>query len=172
MFIGKTDVEAEAPILFPPDAKSLLTGKDPDAGKDWRQKEKGSTEGKMVGWHHQLNGHEFEQTPGDREREAWCAIVHGVAKSQTHLRDWTMNKFCVSLMENTAGGARGKEPICQCRRHKRQGFSLWTGKIPWSAFGNTLQHLAWRIPRLVHYSWLLEETEATEPLENTGKILH
>ena len=56
---------ADAPILWPPDAKSWLTGKDPDAGKDWRQKEKGTAEDEMVRQHHQLNGHEFEQTPGD-----------------------------------------------------------------------------------------------------------
>ena len=67
MFIGRTDAEAEAPILWPPDAKSQLTGKDPDAGKDWRQEEKGMTEDEMVGWHHRLNGHEFEQTLEDSE---------------------------------------------------------------------------------------------------------
>ena len=60
IFIGKTDAEAEAPILWPPDAKNWLIGKDPDTGKDWRQEEKGMTEDEMVGWHHQLNGHEFE----------------------------------------------------------------------------------------------------------------
>ena len=60
VFIGRTDVEAEAPILWPPDAKSWLIGKDPDVGKDWGQEEKGTTEDEMVGWHHQLNGHEFE----------------------------------------------------------------------------------------------------------------
>ena len=59
MFIGRTDVEAETPILWPPDAKSRLIGKDPDAGKDRRQEEKGMTEDEMVGWHHQLNGYEF-----------------------------------------------------------------------------------------------------------------
>ena len=67
VFIGKTDAEAEAPILWPPNAKSQLTRKDPDAGKDWRQEEKEMTEDEMVGWHHQLNGHEFEQAPGDGE---------------------------------------------------------------------------------------------------------
>ena len=60
VFIGRTDVEAEAPILWPPDAKSWLIGKDPDAGKDWGPEEKGMAEDEMVGWHHQLNGHEFE----------------------------------------------------------------------------------------------------------------
>ena len=60
VFIGRTDVEAEAPILRPPDAKNQLIWKDPDAGKDWGQEEKGTTEDEMVGWHHWLNGHEFE----------------------------------------------------------------------------------------------------------------
>ena len=59
VFIGRTDAKAETPILWPPDAKSWLIGKDPDAGKDWRQEEKGTTEDGMVGWHHQLNGQEF-----------------------------------------------------------------------------------------------------------------
>ena len=65
--IGRTDAEAEAPILWPSDSNSQLTGKDPDAGKDWRQKEKGVAEDETVGWHHWLNGHEFEQTLGDGE---------------------------------------------------------------------------------------------------------
>ena len=60
VFIGRTDVEAETPIFWPPDVKSWLTGKDPDAGKDWRQEEKGMTEDEMVGWHHRRDGHEFE----------------------------------------------------------------------------------------------------------------
>ena len=64
IFIGRTDAEAETPILWPPDVKNWLVRKDPDAGKDWRQKEKGTAEDEMVGWHHQLNGYEFEQAPG------------------------------------------------------------------------------------------------------------
>ena len=63
LFIGRTDVEAETPILWPPDAKNCLTGKDADAGRDWGQEEKGTTEDEMVGWHHQLTGHEFEWIP-------------------------------------------------------------------------------------------------------------
>ena len=65
IFIGRTDAEAEAPILWLPDVKSQLIGKDPDDGEDWGQEEKGTTEDEMAGWHHWLNEHEFEQTPGD-----------------------------------------------------------------------------------------------------------
>ena len=60
IYIGRTDAEAETPILWPSDVKNWLIGKDPDAGKDWKHEEKGTTEDEMVGWHHQLNGHEFE----------------------------------------------------------------------------------------------------------------
>ena len=73
IFIGRTDAEAVAPVLWPPDAKSQLTGKDPNAGKDWRQEEKGVKEDKMIGWHDQLNGHEFEQTLGDSEGQGSLA---------------------------------------------------------------------------------------------------
>ena len=65
IFIGRTDAEAEAPILWPPDVKSQLIGKNPDAGKYWKQEEKGMTEDQIIGWHHWLNEREFEQTPGD-----------------------------------------------------------------------------------------------------------
>ena len=68
IFIGKTDPEAKTPILWPPDTKSQFTGKDPGAGKDWGQEEKGTTGDEMVGWHHWLNGDEFEQTPGENDR--------------------------------------------------------------------------------------------------------
>ena len=67
IFIGRTDAEAEAPILWPPDAKSRLTGKDPEAGKGWGQEEKEVTGDEMAGWQHWLNGHEFQQTPADSE---------------------------------------------------------------------------------------------------------
>ena len=95
IFIRRTDAEAEVPILWPLDGKGRLIGKDPDAEKDWGQ-EKGMTEDETVGWHHWLNGHEFEQAPGIvKDREAWRATVHGVTKSWTQLSDWTnKSAFC------------------------------------------------------------------------------
>ena len=88
IFIGRIDAEAESPILWPPDVKSQLFGKDPDAGTDWGQEEKRVTEDELFGWHHWLNGHKFEQTPG--ESEGWgglaCCSLWGrqdlVAKQQ------------------------------------------------------------------------------------------
>ena len=89
VFIGRTDAEAEAPILWPPHAKSWLIGKDSDAGRDWGQEEKETTEGEMAGWHHRLDAHEFGWTPGVGDgQEAWRAAIHGVAKSRTWLSDW------------------------------------------------------------------------------------
>ena len=88
IFIGRTD--AEAPILWPPDTKSWLIGKDPDAGKDWRQEAKGTTEDEMVGWYHQLDGHEFVQALGDGEGQGslvCCSLWSH--KELTWLKDWT-----------------------------------------------------------------------------------
>ena len=85
IFIGRTDAEAETPILWPPDAKNWLIGKDPDAGKDWRQEEKGRTEDKMVRWHHWLDGHEFGWTPGvgDGQGSLACCSPWGHKESDT-----------------------------------------------------------------------------------------
>ena len=98
VFTGRTDVEAETPILWPPDVKSWLIGEDPEAGKDWGQEKKGTTEDLMVGWHHWLNGHEFGWL---RElvldREAWCSVVQGVTKSRTQLSNWTELMLAFSL---------------------------------------------------------------------------
>ena len=84
VFIGRTDAEAETPILWPPRAKSCLTGKDPDAGKDWGQEEE-TTEDVMVGWHHQLNGHGFGWTPGvgDGQEGLACCDSWGRKESDT-----------------------------------------------------------------------------------------
>ena len=91
IFIGRTVAEAEAPTLWPPDAKSWLTGKDPDGRKDWRPKEKGTAENEMVRWHHRLNGHEYEQSPGNsgRQRSLVCYSPWGSKESDTTL--WLNN---------------------------------------------------------------------------------
>ena len=91
IFIGRTDVEAETPILWPPDVKNWLIGKDPDTGKDWRQ-EKGPTEDEMVGWHHQLDGYEFEQAlgVGDEQGSLLCCSPWGHKESDmTKWLNWT-----------------------------------------------------------------------------------
>ena len=87
IFIGRTDAEAEAPILRLPDAKNWLIGKDPDAGKDWRWEEKGTTEDEMVGWHHWLNGHGFEQALGVGDGQGVLQSMG--SQSQTRLSNWT-----------------------------------------------------------------------------------
>ena len=83
IFIGRTDAEDEPPILWPSDVKNWLICKDPDAGKDWRQEEKGTTEDEVVGWHHQLNGHESEQAPGvgDGQGSLSCCSPWGCKES-------------------------------------------------------------------------------------------
>ena len=89
IIFGKTDAKAETPNLWLPNAKRWLIWKDPDAGKDWRQEEKGMTEDEMVVWQHWLSGHEFEQAPGFGDDQEACA-VHGVAKSDTtEWLNWT-----------------------------------------------------------------------------------
>ena len=92
MFIGRTDVEAETPIFWLPDPKSWLIWKDPDVGKHWRQEEKGTTEDEMVGWHHWLNEHEFEQAPGagDAQGGLVCCSPWGHTESDmTERLPWT-----------------------------------------------------------------------------------
>ena len=88
MFIGRTDVEAETPILWPPDAKSWRLWKDPDAGKDWGQEEKGMTENEMVGWHHWHNGHEFESTPGVGDGQGGLACCSSWGRKEPGMTEW------------------------------------------------------------------------------------
>ena len=123
MFIGRTDVETETPILWPPDAKSWLIGKDPDAGKDWRR-EKGMTEDEMVGWHHRRDGHEFELTLGvvDGQGSLVCCSPWGSRESDmTEQLNWTELAF---LERDGAllwalvppGGREGKMQAVESRR--------------------------------------------------------
>ena len=92
IFIGRTDAEAETPILWPPHVKSWLIWKDPDAGKDWGQEEKGTTEDEMVGWHHWLDGHEFESTPGVGDGQGGLACCDSWGRKELEMTErlnWT-----------------------------------------------------------------------------------
>ena len=87
IFIGRTDAEVETPILRPPDAKKF-TGKDPDVGKDWRQEEKGMTENEMVGWHHRLDGHEFEWIPGVGDGQGGLVCYSPWGRKEWDTTEW------------------------------------------------------------------------------------
>ena len=100
IFTGRIDAEAKAPILWPPDAKNLLIRKDTDAGKDWRQEEKGTTEDEMVGWHHRLDGHGFEQAlgVGDGQGGLVCCSPCGLKKSDMTVTELKWYSFSLSVI--------------------------------------------------------------------------
>ena len=128
IFIGRTDAEAEAPILWPPDVTNWLNGKDSDAGKDWRQEEKWTTEEEMVGWHHRLDGHEFEQAPGvgDGQGSLACCSPRGCKEPDTtewlNWTDWTNKRWylqCRKLWGQTDQGSSpssGNSKLCDFRK--------------------------------------------------------
>ena len=91
IFIERTDAEAETPMLWPPDVKSWLTGKDPDAGKDWGQEGKEATKDEMVGWHHWLNGHESKQTLGNSEGQGSLACYSPWGHKESNTTEWLNN---------------------------------------------------------------------------------
>ena len=112
VFIGMTDAKAETPILWPPHVKIWLIGKDPDAGRDWGQEEKGTTENEMAGWHHRLDGHEFEQILGvcDGQGGLACCDSWGRKESDTTERlNWT--NYISSTSDYQALDPRGWEPL-------------------------------------------------------------
>ena len=121
IFIWRTDAEAETPILQPPDGKNWLIGKDPDTGKDWRWKKKGMTEDDMVGWHHQLNGHEFKQVPGvgDGQGGLACCSPWGHWGSDTTER----LHFHVSL--SFIGEGNGSPLQCSYLENPEDGGAWW-----------------------------------------------
>ena len=111
IFIARTDAEAETPIFWPPDAKNWLIGKDPDAGKDWRWEEKGTTEDEMVGWHHQLHGHEFEQPLGVGDGQRSLVYWSPWDRRVGHNWDWTeMVVKTVDLKQMDIPFSRGSSP--------------------------------------------------------------
>ena len=98
IFIGRTEAEAETPILWPPEAKSWLIRKDPNDGKDWRQKEKGTTKDEMIGWPYFLNGHEFEKAPGDGEGQRRLACCSPWGHKELEMTEWLNNNKPLHLM--------------------------------------------------------------------------
>ena len=150
IFIGRTDAEVEAPILWPPDAKNWLIGKDPDAGKDWRQEEKGTTGDKMVGWHHHLNKYGFEQTLGDGEGQGSLACCSPWSHKESDTTEKLNNNTLVSSQRQKMkmrflGGWDGKESACNTRdliwslgqedfleRETATYSSILAWRIPWT----------------------------------------
>ena len=121
ILIGRTDAKTEAPVLCPPDAKSWLIGKDPDAGKEWRREEKGMTEDEMVGWHHRLNRHEFEQTQGDGEGQGSLGFFSPWGP-ESDMTEWLnnnnnmyiLNKKLPETVRDYSQVTNTWSPICWC----------------------------------------------------------
>ena len=123
IFIGRTDAEAEAPILWPPDVKSRLIGKDPDAGKDWGQEKKGTTEDEIVGWHYWLDGHEFKQSQGASEGQgslAWCSPWSGKESDTTEQQQKYMDMYLGLCIRNN--GMKCFKSLNSC---------LWVLRLRW-----------------------------------------
>ena len=148
IFIGRTDAEAETPILWPPDMKSRLIGEDPDTGKDWRQEEKGTTEDEMVGWHHWLDAHEFEQVLGVGDGQgslAWCSLWGHKESDTAEQLNWTNDdhmawiilKSCHWINSQIERGRRKKqhsksistEMISNFENVKNGTQNVWVNKI-------------------------------------------
>ena len=122
VFIGRTDVEAETPILWPPDAKSWLIWKDPDAGKDWGQEKKGTTEDEMAGWHHRLNGLRFGWTPGVGDRQGGlvcCGLWDRKESDTTEQLNWT---------ELPVASVQISKQWIQSKRTGKSKLDLWSEK--------------------------------------------
>ena len=142
VFIGRTDAEAETPVLWPPDAKSWLIWKDPDAGKDWGQEEKVMTGDEMVGWHHQLNGHGFGWTRGvgDGQGGLACCSSWGRKESNTTEMNWTMRKTRVRSL--------GCEDPLEKEMAIHSSTLAW--EIPWTEEHGRLQSMG---SQRVRHDW-------------------
>ena len=143
IFIGRTDVEAEAPILWPPDVKSWFNGKDPDAGKDWRQEEKGMTKDETVGWHHRLDGHDCEQAlgVGDCQGGLACCSPWGRKDSDmTEQLNWTDSWFPLLYSRNQ------HNIVKQWYSNKKKNFFLKHSEIPTHSHYECLQFKRLALP--------------------------
>ena len=149
VFFGRTDVEAETPILWPPHAKSWLIGKDPDGGRDWGQEEKGTTEDEMAGWHYQLDGHEFEWTPGvgDGQGGLACCDSWGRKESErTEQLNWT--ECCLNPIKTFFILESFLEDLCICLFPNQNWASLVAQTVNNLAIMQEIQvrSLGWQDP--------------------------
>ena len=130
IFFGRTDAKAETPILWSPDAKNWLTGKDPDAGKDWRQEEKGMTEDEMVGWHHWLKGHESEQALGDGDGQGSLACCSPWSHKESDMIEQlnNNNKYYLKLHNLIRLNICGKQ-IMEGRKREALFFKSSTSSL-------------------------------------------
>ena len=131
VFLGRTDTEVEPLILWPPDEKNWPIGKDPDGGRDWRQEKKGTTEDEMVRWHHWLNGHEFEWTPGvgDGQGGLGCCSPWGHKESDTTERlNWTHN-VKLSILPNFVYNSVALSIFTFLCNHHCPSQNLYLGKL-------------------------------------------
>ena len=138
IFIGRTNAKAETLILWPPDAKNWLTGKDPDAGKDWRQEEKGTTEDEMVVWHHWFDGHEFEQAPGvgDGQGSLACCSLWGLKElDTTEWMNWLFECLGASQVVLVV-----KNPPANARIIRDSGLTPGLGRSPGGRHDSPLQY--------------------------------
>ena len=156
IFIGRTDAEAHTLILWPPDAKNWPTRKDSDAGENWRQEEKGTTEDEMVGWHHRLNGHEFEQAPGVGDGQgglACCSPWGGKEPDTIKWLNWTRCQPCAKAFH-----------ICYFTKPSQQ-------------LSNKIHHLCLRVYMCTGwhqlkylFAWKKKCWEHTHPVINSGLL--
>ena len=166
MFIGRTDVEAETPILWSPDAKSWLIGKDPDAGRDWGQEEKGMTEDEMAGWHHRLDAHEFGWTPGVGNGQgglAWCDSWGRRESDTTEQLNWTeLRGGSTSVLVGTSTAVAKCTTCCQGARftaQRRKASGNWERSGQYQTLGHRTQRrkircwkIRWRVDKPQQFS--------------------
>ena len=129
---GRTDADAEveSPILWPLDVKHQLIGKDPDAGKDWGQEEKGTTEDELVGWHHRLNGHESEQTPGHGEGQESLACCSPWGRKELDTTEWP-NDWTTTAHKHTFTDTKTKEKSRRNNQANKNPYLDFQWKFNW-----------------------------------------